>query len=312
MVESTEGLGVRSAVGSFPGIEVRIREAQEADEPRIVEIGNAIYPEYRETREGLCYDLARLREGGYVSVLSVAEEPGGEIVGHSHFHHMPGQFDPARFRVGVYVDPAWRRRGAGSALHDHMVEAVAARGGRHLESSARETMAESVAFLVRRGYRETMRTWETRLDVARFDPAPFAWYPLRVCEHGVGITTLADEMKRDPDALRHAHARHDAALADIPSPIPYTPVPFEQFVRTDVESPPALLDAHFTIEYARAHGHSEIRTWNEVNNVEMLAINDRLGFVRQPAWLTFEREVVATPEAATPVVAAPARPGGDA
>jgi len=129
-LESTEGLGVRQAVGSFTRIEVRIREAQESDEPRILDIGNAIYPEYRDTLEEFRHRLTRLRDGGYVSVLSVAEERPGEIVGASHFHHMPGQFDPARFRVDVYVDPAWRRRGAGAALHDHMVEAVVARGGR--------------------------------------------------------------------------------------------------------------------------------------------------------------------------------------
>jgi hypothetical protein len=46
-----------------------------------------------------------------------------------------------------------------------------------------------------------------------------------------------------------------------------------------------------TIAYAREQGATEIRTWNDVHNVEMLAINDRLGFVRQPAWLTFERDV---------------------
>jgi GNAT superfamily N-acetyltransferase len=352
-LESTEGLGVRQAVGSFTRIEVRVREAQEADEPRILDIGNAIYPEYRETLQELRHDLARLRDGGYVSVLSVAEAPGGQIIGHSHFHQIPWQFDPARFRVDVYVDPAWRRRAAGAALYDHMLEAVVARGGRHLESSVRETMADSRAFLVRRGFRETMRTWETRLDVGRFDPMPFARYLARVRQQGIEITTLADEVKRDPEALRRAHALHDAVLADIPAPIPYTPVPFEQFLQVNVESPRALLNAYFiakagdvhigeanlqrpaegthlyhnvtgvlpayrgrgiamvlklaTIEFAQAHGHSEIRTWNEVNNVGMLVINDRLGFVRQPAWLTFEREVGAAPEAT-----APGGPGGDA
>ncbi len=44
-----------------------------------------------------------------------------------------------------------------------------------------------------------------------------------------------------------------------------------------------------TIAYARTHGYTEIRTWNEVNNIGILAINERLGFVRQPAWTTFEK-----------------------
>jgi RimJ/RimL family protein N-acetyltransferase len=44
-----------------------------------------------------------------------------------------------------------------------------------------------------------------------------------------------------------------------------------------------------TIEYARAQGKREIRTWNDTLNAPMLAINVKLGFVRQPAWITFEK-----------------------
>ncbi|MCX8102823.1 MAG: GNAT family N-acetyltransferase [Candidatus Bipolaricaulota bacterium] len=45
-----------------------------------------------------------------------------------------------------------------------------------------------------------------------------------------------------------------------------------------------------TIEYARAHGYEVIKTWNDNTNVGMLAINEKLGFVRQPAWITFVKE----------------------
>lgn len=312
-----------------------IREATEADLPRTVEIGNAVFPDYRETPEEAAAFIARLRAGGYASLMAVAEAPGGEIVGYAHAHHMPGQFDPGRYRLGVFVDPAWQRRGVGSGLCAHMLAMTAARGGRVLESFARETDPQAVAFLVHRGFRETLRTWECRLDLRAFDPAPFAGSLERARSAGVVITTLADERRRDPEALRRAYALHNAVMADIPAPIPYTPPPFQQFVLSNIESPRALLDAYFlavmdgtyvgeanlqrpaegthlyhnvtgvlpayrgrgiamalklaTIAYGRAHGYTEIRTWNEVHNTGILAINDRLGFVRKPAWVTFER-----------------------
>lgn len=43
-----------------------------------------------------------------------------------------------------------------------------------------------------------------------------------------------------------------------------------------------------TVEYARQHGYLEIRTWNNSKNGPMLAINGKLGFVRQPAWIEFQ------------------------
>lgn len=45
-----------------------------------------------------------------------------------------------------------------------------------------------------------------------------------------------------------------------------------------------------TVEYAKAHEIREIRTWNEINNAGILAINERFGFVRQPAWITYVNE----------------------
>lgn len=42
-----------------------------------------------------------------------------------------------------------------------------------------------------------------------------------------------------------------------------------------------------TVEYARDRGVREIRTWNEIHNAPILTINEKFGFVRQPAWITF-------------------------
>ncbi len=43
------------------------------------------------------------------------------------------------------------------------------------------------------------------------------------------------------------------------------------------------------IRFAQEQGIRELRTWNEVNNRGMLAINERLGFVRQPAHIFYTR-----------------------
>jgi len=46
-----------------------------------------------------------------------------------------------------------------------------------------------------------------------------------------------------------------------------------------------------TIDYALQNDFQVIKTWNATVNERMLAINDRLGFVRQPAWIELELEL---------------------
>lgn len=48
------------------------------------------------------------------------------------------------------------------------------------------------------------------------------------------------------------------------------------------------------IDYAKSIGAPVIRTWNESNNRPMLAINARLGFVRQVAWLNLVKVLKTT------------------
>lgn len=43
------------------------------------------------------------------------------------------------------------------------------------------------------------------------------------------------------------------------------------------------------IAFAKEQGCSTLKTWNESNNHRMLAINERLGFVRKPGWIYFTK-----------------------
>jgi GNAT superfamily N-acetyltransferase len=46
-----------------------------------------------------------------------------------------------------------------------------------------------------------------------------------------------------------------------------------------------------TVRYAIDQGIEHIKTWNDVHNRPMLSINEALGFARQPAWISYEKDL---------------------
>ena len=46
-----------------------------------------------------------------------------------------------------------------------------------------------------------------------------------------------------------------------------------------------------TVRYAIDKGVEHIKTWNDVHNVPMLSINEAMGFAKQPAWVSYEKDL---------------------
>lgn len=314
-----------------------LRPFETADYAAYVEIANECYPDYAWTVDEVRHFDDDWTPAGYFKRRIIAEENGAPV-GYSDVANARGQFVPQNYRLEVLVRPAARRRGIGSRLFEDALGVLRQRQAHWVRMDGKGSDPATEAFARHVGLAELRRDWESRLDVASFDPSPFASAAKRVGDAGIRITTLAEELKTDPDAVRKAWRLHEEARLDVPSLDPHTPSPYERFEAEVLRAPYALPEAHFlavrdgryvaestmgkegtdpgviyqhltgvlrdergkgiamalklkTIDYAKTAGLREIRTWNASLNRPMLSINEALGFAKQPAWITFGKDL---------------------
>jgi mycothiol synthase len=267
----------------------------------------------------------------------VAEVEGKVVASGRYFQHV-GRYHPQKFRIEIDVHPDFRRRGIGGALYKQVMAAIAPFDPIAIQTNAREDWAASFAALAKEGFVEKMRTWENKLDLAQFDPAPFADTLRKVEELGYQLVYLR-EMAAEEAVYRKLYDTVHALRADVPATDPSTPIPYDHFLNKQVLDDEAVWawliavkDGEFVgvthllktdeakdmlhtgltgvrrehrgagVAYAlkvkslvdaKAAGYNTVLTWNESNNRRMLAVNERVGFVRQPAWVDFVRTIKA-------------------
>ena len=314
----------------------RIRPFQDQDYQAFVDLWNAVYVDYPISERFARHEDSRY-DGERYLLRRFVSEVDGTVAGMADFHHATYMYHPQKFFLDVRVRPEFRQRGIGAALYDRLLQELASFRPLTFWGMTRETLTPSVAFAEGRGFRESRRAWESRLDVVRFDPSPFR-SRAEAAGRGYRVVSVADEQTADPQWLEKLHDLHMAVAADVPQPEPFTPITVEEMRRRLLDHPDYLPGGHYlvkdgdryvaesnlfltedppdvlyqgitgtrreyrgrglalvlklrTIEYARAQGKRQIRTWNDTLNAPMLAINTKLGFVRQPAWITFEKAI---------------------
>jgi GNAT superfamily N-acetyltransferase len=217
-----------------------IRPFTADDYEQTVAVKNVCWPDFPSTPDEWRHWDAH-RDPKCQCIRLVAERDG-MIVGFTHAMHQPWMYHPQKFFANVSVLPEQRRQGIGGALYAALLDAIAPFEPLALRGEAREDWADSLRFLHRLGFREETRSWESRLDLATFDPAPYAEVERQVAAHGIVIRTWR-ELQSDPDRNRKLYDLVTDVDRDVPSPDEITAVDFDSFVRGSIDHPNLLPDA---------------------------------------------------------------------
>lgn len=224
---------------------LRSFRSDDADYQALVAVWNAVHPDSPETVEqNRFYDRARDADCPFMRV--VAEEEG-RVVGVGAYGQYEGMMHPGLFFVDAQVHPGAQGRGVGKALYAHMLAALAPMQPRVLCAQAREGHTRALRFLHARGFGEDKRDWESRLELASFDPtafelAPYAGLEARLRGEGIVLTTLA-ELATDPEMPRKLYELFSEVRLDLPRSEPPTPISFERFCAWTFASPDYLPEA---------------------------------------------------------------------
>lgn len=232
------------AVADAAGIAIRPQnKTSAADYAGLAALANAVAPEYAVTPDEI-RDQDERRDPKCHHEQWVAEK-NGQIVGTYSFGHSPWTFHPHRFWLDLTVHPEHQGQGIGSRLYEHLTMQAAPHCPEALRCGIREDWARSLRFAQDRGFTEAERSWESRLDVAAFDPAPWAEARNKPEAHGIAIKSLSELQSGDADVFNKIWKMDSELFLDIPSAETLTPVSFEEYQRAVVQSPNLLPEGIF-------------------------------------------------------------------
>ena len=128
-----------------------------------------------------------------------------------------------KYRMDLMIHPGWRKRGVGGSLFDVLLENLRLARAGTAQARAGEDATESLAFLQRRGFGETNRMRELRLELREADFSPFAEVAGRLAAEDIGLTTLEREEAEDAAAWSKITDLQNAVVPTWPDPDPGGP-----------------------------------------------------------------------------------------
>jgi mycothiol synthase len=223
--------------------EIRPFDWSDEDYQSLIDIHNALFPDELDLPE-LLRHRDNARDQNYMLERVLAEIDGSPVATASFGESMWTPM-PHKFWLYIQVHPDFQRQGIGSAVYDRIVEALADREPRILDSWTREDKTEAVRFLEKRGYVKVMRGQNSRITLSEFDPALFNDVVERVNQSGIRIVPLKALMERDPEWRKKLWELDWVLSQDVPEVDEPRKRGFEVFCRQTFDKPTFFPEGFF-------------------------------------------------------------------
>jgi GNAT superfamily N-acetyltransferase len=213
---------------------VTIRVALESDAPAVTAIVN------EGSSEPTSVELVRERlegalTGGDNIIRMVATVADGQVSGYGHVLR-DDWMKPGLYYLHIAIAPAVRRQGYGSALFERLHEWAVPRGATAFRSDTNDRLPAGYAFATHLGFRVERRIFESTLDLATFDEAPFTPTLDAARATGIRFLTLADV--GDTEETRRVLWELERTVGrDMPGEAEAAILPFETYLERFFDTP---------------------------------------------------------------------------
>lgn len=121
---------------------------------------------------------------------------------------------PGWYFFNIWVKPAFQKQGIGSKLFDVLTERVSALKPKQLQCSTSEKSVESIRFLEKRGFKESHRNFESRIELSQFATENYARVEAQLEKSGIRLHNLND--LKDPDCRQQIYDLQTILEREVP------------------------------------------------------------------------------------------------
>ena len=210
-------------------VSARLRPYSGQDWEPVSSFVYSLVPDFRQDEEAWLRNRQQFDETRYTRRQYLAEHAGtGQLLGYGAIEQTI--FLPM-YRLFLMMEPRWLQSGVGDLLLDQLMKDLVEANAITVWHRNYSHVTEVLDFLIERGFVETRRVWDLRLDLRTASPSALGNVTEEVTARGITITTFAAEHERNADAALHnLHEFLNLVKMDDPERQPFMPIPFESVV----------------------------------------------------------------------------------
>jgi GNAT superfamily N-acetyltransferase len=274
---------------------MHIRKFQPGDYPALVDIHTSlgiVWPEQpRSAVAWASLDASRSPKNPHARWVAVE---AGRPVGFAACWRGPAAYPPLSFQIDIQVHPQFQRRGIGGALYERLVLWLQAYAPPALRADAFTNLPQGFPFLVKRGFYEAFRETPVHLEVAAFDPRPYAGLEPTLEGEGIVIRSLP-ELAGDPGRERKLYDLYWEAEEDLPREGSLSERPdFSDWLGWGLNDPCMLQEAYFVAVHGKEYvGLRELYSYGDGGVLLGSLLGVRRGYRRRGIGLALQLRGIA-------------------